>query len=115
MYLSTKYGPDISSQVELDRLWNAIDVGEGVITPTDEWATANGLPHSAKFPWKDAQGIYEISAFHGIHCLVRCASSSLEIENPERTFCLEADTTICFGDSQRSHPISQVSSRWSLP
>jgi hypothetical protein len=72
MYLPTEYGPDISSETEIDQVWDAIDLDVGVVTFSGEWADQNGLPRSARFPWDESQGIYELAAFHGLHCLVGC-------------------------------------------
>ena len=70
IYAGTKYGPLVSSEEEMDRHWNALDVSPGLIRLSDEYAVANGLPRSMRFPWDDSQGMYYLGAFHQMHCLV---------------------------------------------
>ena len=36
----------------------------------DGWATEHNLPPSQRFPWDTTKGVYTLSAFHTLHCLV---------------------------------------------
>lgn len=70
IYSSTQYGPALSSQSELDRLWGAIDISDGIIAISDEEAKQWGLPLSERFPWDQSKGVYLLGAHHQIHCIV---------------------------------------------
>ncbi|KAH8660812.1 hypothetical protein BGZ60DRAFT_381676, partial [Tricladium varicosporioides] len=52
-----------------DKLWYQLDVSPGIIRLSDEYAKANGLPLSQRFPWDQSQGVYFLGAFHQMHCL----------------------------------------------
>ena len=71
MYASTQYGPGIGTWEERDKLWAALNMDPTLIALPDDFATKHGLPKAQRFPWDKTKGIYQLEAFHQLHCLVR--------------------------------------------
>ena len=67
---STGYGPEITNHSLADERWEAIDINAGIVAISDEWATEHNLPPTQRFPWDSSKGVYTLSAFHTLHCLV---------------------------------------------
>ncbi len=71
---STGYGPEVTNHSLLDDRWEAIDINSGVVAITDEWASEHNLAPTQRFPWDTSKGVYLITAFHTLHCLVRLSA-----------------------------------------
>lgn len=54
----------------VDRLWDEIIPGHGVVAVDHEWAARKGFPKSMSLLSDDTKGVYVIDAYHQIHCLV---------------------------------------------
>ncbi|MCJ1312554.1 hypothetical protein MMC25_006228 [Agyrium rufum] len=65
---STEYGSDNHDLEAKDRLWNAIDISEGMVAITHEESDSLGLPRSKTFPWDINKGMYLSHAHHAMHC-----------------------------------------------
>lgn len=52
-----------------NKLWEDINIDDGVVALSDDWAAAHGLRPSQRFPWDDTKGIYILHGFHNMHCL----------------------------------------------
>lgn len=70
---STGYGPEVTNHSLLDERWEAIDINPGVVALSDEWAVEHNLAPTQRFPWDASKGVYLLTAFHTLHCLVRHA------------------------------------------
>ena len=68
---STGYGPEITNHSLADERWEALNINSGIVAIPDGWATKNNLPPTQRFPWDTTKGVYTVSAFHTLHCLVR--------------------------------------------
>lgn len=55
---------------EVDKNWNAIRAAHGIVAVDHQWAAANGLPPADSLPSDNNKGVYTISAYHSLHCLV---------------------------------------------
>lgn len=53
-----------------DPVWNALVPETGVVALSHEYARSKGLFPAQNWPWDPSKGIYNINAFHNIHCLV---------------------------------------------
>ena len=67
---STGYGPEVTNHSLLDERWEAIDINPGVVAISDDWAAEHNLAPTQRFPWDDSKGVYLLTAFHTLHCLV---------------------------------------------
>lgn len=77
------YGPHNKNQTLQDELWESMRISPGVVALTDDYARSKGLHLSQRFPWDENYGIYFISGYHKLHCLVCCPpppSSELMID-----------------------------------
>lgn len=67
----TLEGPYFNADEDLaDEAWEAISIDAGAIALADGYVSKMGLPVSQRFPWDDEKGIYNINAYHSLHCLV---------------------------------------------
>lgn len=67
---STGYGPEITNHSLADERWEALNINAGIVALPDKWATEHNLPPTQRFPWDPTKGVYTLSAFHTLHCLV---------------------------------------------
>lgn len=65
--LVTQYSSD--NEKLQDGLWHDINVDNGVVALSDEWAAQHGLRTAQRFPWDRKKGIYILHGFHNLHCL----------------------------------------------
>ena len=71
----TAYGPKIGTWEERDKLWAALDMDPTMVALPDDFAAERGLPKAERFPWDKSKGVYQLEAFHQLHCLVSIPSS----------------------------------------
>lgn len=64
------YGPHNKNQTLQDELWESLRISPGVVALSDDFARSKGLHLSQRFPWDENYGIYFISGYHKLHCLV---------------------------------------------
>jgi hypothetical protein len=69
----------------VDRLWDEIIPGHGVVAVGHKWAAGKGFPKSMSLLSDDTKGVYIIDAYHQIHCLVS-ASLMLPTRHESLTF-----------------------------
>lgn len=67
---STGFGPEVTNHSLLDERWEAIDINPGVVAIPDDWADEHNLAPTQRFPWDTSKGVYLLTAFHTLHCLV---------------------------------------------
>lgn len=62
-----------SNMVIQDQAWNALEDENhvGTVALSDEYAHAHGLLDSQRWPWDSKKGIYVLTGFHQVHCVVR--------------------------------------------
>ena len=65
-----RIGYDSKNDTHLDEVWEAIDINDGVLAIPDDWAAQYNLAPTQRFPWDHSKGIYTLTAFHDLHCLV---------------------------------------------
>ena len=53
-----------------EEAWENLRYDVGSIALSDEYVKSTGLPIAQRFPWDESKGLYFISAYHSIHCLV---------------------------------------------
>lgn len=68
----TGYGPEVTNHSLLNEVWEAIDINHGVVAISDNWANEHNLAPTQRFPWDPSKGVYLLTAFHTLHCLVCC-------------------------------------------
>ncbi|MCJ1451722.1 hypothetical protein MMC28_002062 [Mycoblastus sanguinarius] len=61
-----------------DRAWENLRIDVGTVALSDKYIKSVGLPRAQRFPWDDTKGIYEIDAFHNLHCLKKLHQSLIE-------------------------------------
>ncbi|KAL0931142.1 uncharacterized protein CTRU02_213877 [Colletotrichum truncatum] len=62
------YDPAIISQKEI---WDKIYLEYGIVSISTEWAEAHGFRPSAPTPGMTGKSVYQVEAFHNLHCLTR--------------------------------------------
>lgn len=67
---STNDHLNITATREVDRAWDDIVPGHGVVAIDHQWAADQGLPLSMNLPDDHSKGVYILDAYHQIHCLV---------------------------------------------
>jgi hypothetical protein len=60
------------NETAADATWEALSIDVGVVALGDDWVKEKGLPPAQRFPWDHSKGIYVLSAYHSLHCIV-CA------------------------------------------
>lgn len=68
-YTSIYTNPDRAAS---DAAWQKLvrETEVGWVALDDKYSESIGLPHSVRWPWDDAKGIYVLSAAHELHCVV---------------------------------------------
>jgi len=61
-----------------DEAWESMNIDAGAVALTDEYVSKMGLPTSQRFPWDDTKGIYNLNAYHSLHCLKMLRTSLRE-------------------------------------
>ena len=62
-----------ANQTLEDQLWEApeLDIDNGIVAVADYWAADRNIPLSQRWPWDGTKGVYLLSGFHNVHCIVR--------------------------------------------
>ncbi|KAF4629085.1 hypothetical protein G7Y89_g9065 [Cudoniella acicularis] len=68
----------------VDKLWDEIIPGHGIVAVNHEWAAQKGFPKSISLPSNDTKGIYVIDAYHQIHCLTIVRKTFYEVLRKKR-------------------------------
>ncbi|KAI0473568.1 hypothetical protein GGR56DRAFT_648010 [Xylariaceae sp. FL0804] len=75
-----------------DAAWENVDMEpwNGFLALDDSYATAQGLPHSQRWPWDSSKGVYIMTSSHELHC-VRVLRTLVNedhdgVPEPERTW-----------------------------
>ena len=63
----TKYAT--ANDTYMPQIWNDIDVDNGVVALSDEWAAKHGLRTAQRFPWDRSKGVYVLHGYHNLHCV----------------------------------------------
>jgi len=104
-------------EVLTDEAWESISIDAGAVALADEYVSMMGLPTSQRFPWDDAKGIYNINAYHSLHCLkmiresLRESQKGLQQSSPfeHQLHCVDAlrQEVICNADDTPRYTGSQ--------
>ncbi|KAH8590153.1 hypothetical protein B0O99DRAFT_635324 [Bisporella sp. PMI_857] len=74
----------------VDRLWDEIIPGHGIVAVNHEWAARKGFPISMSLLNDHTKGVYIIDAYHQIHCLTIVRKTFYEIQkNKSLTWPIE--------------------------
>ncbi|KAJ5928273.1 hypothetical protein N7466_007229 [Penicillium verhagenii] len=65
--MQTKYASE--NETLRNELWYNINIDDGMVALSDEWAAQHGLRTAQRFPWDNSKGIYLLHGFHNLHCL----------------------------------------------
>ena len=105
---SIGYGPEVTNHSLADERWEAIDVNDGTIVLDDDYVIQHNLAPSQRFPWDPSKGIYQISAFHTLHCLKNLHRLLYDFHHgrppsrkiPHAMHCLDRlrKETLCYAD-----------------
>ncbi|KAI1826340.1 hypothetical protein F4861DRAFT_102869 [Xylaria intraflava] len=66
------------NQTLQEQLWHDINVDNGYVALSDDWAVRNGLRKAQRFPWDQSKGLYILHGYHNLHCLKRVYISLAE-------------------------------------
>ncbi|KAL8650359.1 MAG: hypothetical protein Q9210_003864 [Variospora velana] len=70
------YGSSDENQTAaVDAAWEAIHPAHGIVVIDHKWAAEQQLPASMDFPSDKSKGVYELEAYHMLHCLTRMRKS----------------------------------------
>jgi len=97
-----------SNETEASAAWNAIAAGHGTVSVDPEWAAARGLPPSLIHPVDGEKVVYNIAAYHAIHCLkfirqhylVLLNGGEVDWEMPHELHCFDSlrQSIMCTAD-----------------
>ena len=60
----------VDKQDQKNELWNSIDLNLGVIALSHEYSQKMELPLGLPFPWDETKSLYQLNAYHLLHCVV---------------------------------------------
>ncbi|KAH8705818.1 hypothetical protein BGW36DRAFT_354212 [Talaromyces proteolyticus] len=63
------FGPGNQNSTLQDEVWEAMTIGQGIISLPKDWAKAKGLHPSATFPWDHSRAVYLVAGYHKLHCI----------------------------------------------
>ena len=61
---------DGHNATEDEELWANTNYDAGQVALDDDYARAMGLPRAQRFPWDPTKGVYLLTAYHNLHCVV---------------------------------------------
>ena len=63
----TKYASE--NDTLRNQLWYDINIDDGMVALSDDWAAQHDLRTAQRFPWDQSKGIYLLQGFHNLHCM----------------------------------------------
>lgn len=80
----SEYGSSDDNQTAaVDAAWAAIHPAHGIVAIDHKWAAERQLPAAMNFPSDSSKGIYELEAYHMLHCLTRMRKSYYALRRGE--------------------------------
>lgn len=58
------------TEEDADQVWDQLNTDAGILALDHSYAADMGLPRSQDFPWDPSKGIYLLSGYHAMHCVV---------------------------------------------
>ena len=59
------------NETHMDFLWETLEGLPGLVALDANFVREKQLPATLEFPWDSSKGVYIVSSFHSLHCLVR--------------------------------------------